>query len=110
MQPDLERIVSEDEVQRAAVDAAASRARARLESERARIEAGREARLAARRREIDAEVEGIAAAAEREATSRRERRQRFSRDRRAAAAGVMTEAAEVYLRFVRDGPPVKARP
>jgi hypothetical protein len=103
MHPDLERIVAEDDIGRAAVDAARAAARARVDAARETIARQRAARLGVAERQLDQEIAAADAAAEREFAARRERRETFVREQEARAAGLVDAAADVYMRIAREG-------
>lgn len=110
MDPDLERVLSEDESARASVERAASAARARLERERATIAREREDRRRILERELDAAVATRLADADREAAGRAVQRADRIRACSARADTLLDKAIETYVSILRDGPPAKLPP
>lgn len=104
MDPDLERIVSEDETAQAAVERARSAAQTQLDAERAELARRREARLQQLTGELDETVRKILVDADREVVIRGARRETDLRERTTRAEAVVESAVDAYLRIVRDGP------
>lgn len=103
MHPDLERIIGEDEIARAAVDAATARAQASLESVRHELAATRERRLTDLSERLDATIARIAADSDSEIARRRTAREGFERERAAGAARATNEAVDLFVSILREG-------
>jgi predicted NBD/HSP70 family sugar kinase len=108
--PDLERIIGEDEVARAAVDAAAARVAASLDAVKQALASERERRLGELRARVNATVAAIVADSDAEVARRRAARESFERERAAAAAAAIDAAVDLFVTIVRDGPPARGRP
>ena len=110
MNADVERILSEDETARAAVDGARSRARIALEAARADLAHARQARLEQLERDLERTIADILSAGDREVARRRTAREARSRDIAARAAEGTDAAAGMWVHIVRTGvPPGGAR-
>ena len=103
MHPDLERIVTEDEIGRATVDAAAARSQARLEASRQTLADARQARLRELQERLAAAVKAIDDETERAVMNRRAQRASFERERRARSSATIDDAAAVFTAIVREG-------
>lgn len=103
MDPDLDRLVSEDEAARVDVDRSASAAHARVEAEERALKAQRRERLVAREREVAAAVAAVAGDADRECLVRAARRDAAVRDQAVRADAIFADAVETYVRIVRGG-------
>ena len=109
MHPDLERIIGEDEIARAAVDAATTRSHAGLESARQELAVARERRLAELRERVDATVAAIGAESDAEIVRRRAARESFEKERAAVSARATDEAVTLVVAILREGPPARGR-
>ena len=107
MHPDLERLLSEDEMARAGVDAAAAAAATRLDVVRADVARQHEERLRQLQRDLDATIAEIVARADRDVSARRAKREALTREHAAGAAGFVDRAVEAFVQIVRDGPSLK---
>lgn len=103
--PDLERIVVEDEMARAAVDAAAAAGGRRVDAAHADIAQARDQRLRELAQQVDDAVAAIRSASERDSALRREHREAFGRERAAASATAVDEAVALFVAIVREGAP-----
>ena len=110
MDPDLERLLSEDEAARAGVESARTRARAQLEAVRAELGEARDARSRERQRDLDRAVAGILADGDREVALRRTQREARAQDDAARSAPLVTRGAELWLQIVREGVDVRRSP
>lgn len=110
MHSDLERLLSEDEAARAGVEAARSRARARLETVRAGLARQREARLRELHEELDRSVAQILAEGEREVERRRAQREAHAQEDDARAATLIERGADVWVQIIRHGASLRRTP
>jgi hypothetical protein len=101
---ELERIVSEDEAAHAGVERAGHAARARVEGERQRLEAEREAQRQLLAKRIDDAVARILADAERDVAARRAHRERWLNEYAARVEAVLETGAETFVGIIRDRP------
>ena len=104
MHPDLERIVVEDEVGRAAVDAATVKAQEGIEAARQELAASRQARRDDLERQLHASIDAIEREIDAEVERRRSRRALFERERLTGAGAAFDEAVDAFVSIVRDGP------
>jgi hypothetical protein len=102
--PDVRRILAEDETAHAMVERAAQAARERIERERKRIEEEREGRLRSLSAKVDEAVARILADAERDVAVRRARRERWLEERAKRADGLLESAAGTFIEIIRDRP------
>ncbi len=104
MNEQLERLLACDEEGRARLDRERVRARDALQSLERRLEEERHRR----RRDLEVELEdqlaGIRAEAERGVAERRRRREEFRAERNAIASAALPRAIDAFVRIVRDGP------
>ena len=103
MHPDLDRLIAEDEMARASVEAAAAAGERRIEAARVGIAAARDRRLRELAQQVDETVDAIRNASERDAALRREHRKAFETERSTAAAATLDEAVALLVSVVRDG-------
>ena len=103
MDPDLARLLSEDEAARAGVESARIRARAQLEAARAELAQARDARSRERQRDRDRAVAEVLADGDRESARRRTQREARARDDAARSAPLLTRGAELWVQIVREG-------
>ena len=101
MHPDLERLVSEDEVARAGVEAARTRARTALEAVRADLARQRETRLHALQQDIDRSNAQILAEGDRDVARRRATRDAHVRQEAARTATLIDRGADLWVRIIR---------
>ena len=104
MHIDLDRIVAEDEAARAGVDRTGRSARERIERERQRLEAEREAQRQELAKKVDDAVARILADAEQDVAARRARRARWLQEHAAWAEAVIEPAAATFVGIIRDRP------
>ena len=104
MNIELERIVSEDEAAHAGVERAGRAARARVDEERQRLEADREAQRQQLAKKIDDAVARILADAEVDVAVRRTRRERWLKDYVARAEALLETGAGTFVGIIRDRP------
>ena len=104
MHPDLERIVAEDEIGRAAVDVATAEGHTRIEAARHEIAASRQASLSELERQLTTAIAAIERDTDAEVDRRRTRRTAFERERVAAGRAALDDAADLFVSIVRDGP------
>lgn len=110
MHPDLERLLSEDETARAAVDAARSRADAQLEAVRADLARQREARFGELQQDLDRSVAQILAEGDREVEHRRALRETRAREDAARTATLVGRGADLWVHIIRAGPTARGSP
>ena len=104
MNIELERIVSEDEAAHAGVERAGHAARARVDEERHRLEADRQAQRHQLAKRIDVAVARILADAEVDVAVRRTRRERWLKDYVARAEASLETGAGTFVGIIRDRP------
>jgi hypothetical protein len=104
MNEHLERLLACDEEGRVRLDRERVRAREALESLERRLEEERRRRLHDLEVDLDDELAGIRAEAERDVAERRRRREEFRAGRNRIASEALPRAIEVFVRIVRDGP------
>lgn len=110
MDPALERIVSEDEAARAAVEVASATTRARLQATQADLAHARAERLCHLTQQVDEAVAQIVADTDREIARRVSQRDAYARARAAQGNAIVESAVDTYLRIVRDGPQSQVEP
>ena len=101
---ELERIVSEDEATHAGVERAVRAARERVEEERQRLEAEREAQRRLLAKKIDDAIARILADAERDVAARRAHRDRWLDEYASRAEALLETGAETFVGIIRDRP------
>jgi hypothetical protein len=101
---ELERIVSEDEAARAGVERAGHAARERVDEERQRLGADREAQRRLLAKKIDDAVARILADAEQEVAARRAHRERWLTEYAARAEVLLETGAVAFVGIIRDRP------
>jgi hypothetical protein len=101
---DLDRIILEDEAARAAVERSGAAARDRVEAERMRLEADREARLRILTGRIDEAVARLLADAEHDVAERRARRERWLKEQAARFEALREAGALTVATIVGDRP------
>ena len=104
MHIELDRIVAEDEAALAAVERAERSARQRVDQERYRLEADREARRKELSKKIDDAVAKILADAEQDVAARRARRARWLEDHASRAEALLEAGAATFVGIIRDRP------
>ena len=104
MNAQLDRVLSEDESARAGVERAAATVRERIETERVRIGADREAHLRLLAAKVDEAVARILADAEHDVAERREHRIAWMREHAAHADDLIDAAARAFADIIREGP------
>lgn len=103
MHPDLERIVAEDEIGRAGVDAATARCRERIDGAKAAIAAERQARHDALAQQLDGALRAIDDETDREVIARQSRRESYAHERAVAAEAAVDDAVDVFIAIIRSG-------
>lgn len=104
MNIELDLIVSEDEAARAGVEHAARVARERVDAERLRLEAERDARRQLLSRKVDDAIAKILADAERDVVARRAHRDRWLKDYESRGDALLETGAATFVRIIRDRP------
>ncbi len=108
MHAELERIVSEDEAARAAVEREVATARARVDAARAQLARERADRLRQLEHQRDDAVAKILVETDHEVARHQSHRETYLRQRTAAAEALFESAVDAYVRLVLQGPPGKA--
>lgn len=104
MNTDLERIVSEDDAAHADVERAGRAARERLDEERQRLDAEREAQRRLMSKKVDDAIATILADAEREVAARRAHRARWLKEYTSRAEALLETGADIVVSTIRDRP------
>lgn len=104
MHSELDRIVAEDDAAFAGVERVRRAARERVDQERQRLEAEREARRRELAKKIDDAVERILVDAERDVAARRARRARWLEEHTSRAAALLEPGAATFVGIIRDRP------
>jgi hypothetical protein len=104
MNTELERIVSEDDAAHAGVDRIRQTARQRVDQERQRLEAEREAKHHLLSKAIDDAIAKILADAERDVAARRAHRERWLKEYASRAEGLLETGAAMFVGIIRDRP------
>jgi hypothetical protein len=104
MNPEVARLLSEDEAARAGVDSARARARAQLETARTDLAAEREARSRELQQDLDRAVAQILAEGDRVVERRRAQREARAREDAAGTASLIERGTELWVQIVREGP------
>ena len=104
MNIELNRIVAEDDAALAGVERTGRSARERVDQERTRLEADREARRRDLSKKVDDAVATILADAEQDVAARRARRARWLEEHASRAEALLDAGAAIFVGIIRDRP------
>ena len=104
MNPDLERLVAADEEGRAGLETVRGSSLRALEALREEFAAARAARRRQLEEDLERQLAAIRTEAEELATQRRRRREEDDGKRRAEAESLLPRATELFVRLVSEGP------